>query len=316
MRILPIVLIFLSFCFSDITKTVCSTGADYATPAAFELAYTTNLSRLGVVSANHCAETFDVTGLIIAGQTNSSVSDYLSFNGSGIRATTFLATSGTYGISINTGYHRFVNLNMRSSGASVMITAFAVGNRMSRSVVRQEKNGGACTSAEGAANGQFLLYSNAFMCSGTGTTYGVYALQSGNNITAYNNVITGCLQGFTSLDAGTTTTIKNTAFNVTNAFTGSSTYTVDYNACKNTGCNGASSLNNVPVGNFPSDSINIATSSTLYNVGTNLSSIFTMDVNSKTWGVWSIGANDPTPIPSSSSRCGILYRMGLAPRGR
>jgi hypothetical protein len=313
MRFVPLVLLFVIASFADVTKTICSSGADYATPSAFEAAYTTNLAGLGVVNGNHCAENFDVTGLVISGQTNASATDYLSFNGSGIRATTFTATSGTYGVNISTSNINFVNLNMRSTGATVFLVAARASIILNRCSIRQQTNGGAALSVETAGSNGLFLYSSAIMCSGTGTTYGLYTLDAANVATIYNTVITGCAQGYTSFNAATVTTVKNTAFNVATAFTGTSVYTVDYNACKNTGCNGSNSLNSVAVGNFPSDSININTASTLYGRGVSLSGTFTQDVNSKTWGVWSIGANDPT---ATNGRCGVLWRMGMSPRGR
>lgn len=333
MRVIPIIILMAVTSFAGVIKTICASGCDYTTVQACEDNFTKSYAGVGKDTCYiNAAGTY--TGVIsVGGQTNLDANNHIVFLGP--------AMTGILGDAA----HAIVNSTASSASTILFITGFHE--------IRKLEITNSGTDAAPSNNGVFVtigadlvLDKVIISCTGNQSQFVTTVPVTARNIICLNNSAFTGRYSFWN--------VGSTAMNVSNFIgysgnscvynqSGTSTFTNGYcyaatgfaydqvlgtlNRSYVSGddatATGTGSVPSIAPGSAGFASIptnlKITASSILYNVGTNLSGQYTTDIVDSTWTNWSIAANDPSvPAVASSRRGGggILWRMGMSPRGR
>jgi hypothetical protein len=321
MRLVGLLILLASIAFCDTDYITCSTGTrDYDNEVLFEGAQG-NLSGRGRVRSLGCNETYSVAAIEVDGQTNESATNYMEFSAQNLHGRTLSFSTALSGLGITSGYTKVTKLritNVAATGVGFYTNTTNEGNILFDGVLVESS-----ADIYGAGN-QGMTNNTIRNCvfkltNATGAQPAIYAFSAGSNVVVENCTIKKTAgDGIRSLTASLAITVKNTAIKApvclsstnTPVYTSSKVYTSD--------ATGTNTNITDPQFNFDTDGYSLLPGSLLINNGNDIAG-FTNSVNGVTRpsGYWDAGAYELlSGNPSTGTRSGILYRMGLAPRSR
>ena len=321
MRLVVILALLASISFCDTDYITCSTGTrDYDNETLFEAAQG-NLSGRGYVISNGCSETLNTSQITISGQTNASATDRLVFKSQTPLGRIINFTS-LYGFETLTDYTIIQGLKITLNGGrlcayttrtGVLVDGCLCDNKITNGNTYgfgQEGTGSYTLTVRNTVIITSVVSNNAYPA--------VYATNSGSKVELQNCTINWKV-GFVAQSTGTTLIATNTAIKG-NTICLSSTNSPTYTLSKVYTSDATGTNTNITDGqfNFDTDGYSLLPGSVLINAGNDIAG-FTNSINGVTRpsGYWDVGAYElSSGNPSTGTRCGILYRMGLAPRSR
>lgn len=314
MRSLLLALFVVASSFAGVKKTVCASGCDYATMQAAEDFFTKSYTGVGIDTIAPSAGSYNGTCLV-SGQTNIDANNHILILGPAMTGifgdpSHAILTNSTaqYTLYMLTGYHEIKNIEITNTSASAANIALpvlflnAVSLNVNNVIAKSNSNQTVISAGNTVVVRNVVAYNSS--------SYSEPVFRHSNGTASYiqNFIFYGNGIGFLNFNG--TSTIQNGYSYTGNVDSlsykvNAGTCNISYIASDDASASGTGSLTNVSVAsasfaNAPTNFL-INTSSSLYNVGVNLSGSFTSDITGKTWDSWSMSANDPgTPAPPAA----------------
>lgn len=323
MNFLIIVLLAVVASIAGVKKTICPSACDYTTVQACEDNFTKSYAGVGLDTCYLSTAGTYSGAVTVSGQTNTDGNNNLLFLGPAMTGISGDATHAIISYNITSGatmqttvpWIKFKLLEFANTGASAALSNNGVfvmtgADILADRIIATTNGNQSCivtTQRDTIRN---------FMAINTSAYTGRYQVQNvgGANFITTNGILYGAGPGwYNQSGSGIATNVYSYSSASASFSVIAGSLTQSYTASDDSTASGTGSLTNISLVNadFVSAPTNllITSSSSLYNVGTDLSSTFTTDIAGTTWSAWSIAANNASPPvpPAADFLCADGY---------